>query len=168
MSPQRSPGYARPRARASWYAGTFTCGEIGIEPADALAPAGTLAEAARRMAGSQAGFLPVCEEGRVRGAVYLDDLLRALGEGADALNTPVATVESRLIPTVTCDTLLADAVRLMTASYLRRVPLVEQGGRLLGFVTLSEAAALADRDPAVREAFEQLSLSPSLWARRFR
>jgi len=104
----------------------------------------------------------------LRAGVYLDDLLRALGEGADAAHTPVRTIESRLLPTVTHQTLLADAVRLMIASYLRRVPLLGEGGRLVGFVTLSEAAAMADRDPAVREALEQTALSPSLWARRFR
>jgi CBS domain-containing protein len=168
MNARRLESYASPHARATWYEGILTCGEIDLEPPDGIAPDATLLAAARKLAGAQSSFLPVWQEERPRGALYVEDLLNAIADGRDAARTRVAEVASTLVPTVGRQTLLVDAVRLMIGAFLRRIPVLADDERIGGFVTLAEAAALADRDPAVRDALGQMALSPSLWARRFR
>ena len=56
----------------------------------------------------------------------------------------------------------------MIACYLRKIPVVGDAGGLEGILTLSEAVAAAERDPAVREVLELLAGSRSLFARRWR
>jgi CBS domain-containing protein len=166
MSALQPPGYASPHARYRWRPGFLLCGEIGLEPPERVEPRHTMAEAASRLLGSQAGYLPVVSEGRLSGAVLLEDLLSAAGKGEALQSVPVSRIAVRRLPTVRRETLLADAVRLMIANCLRRIPVVDTEDHLLGFVTLSEAAALADRDPAVRDVLGAVGLSPSFWARR--
>jgi CBS-domain-containing membrane protein len=72
------------------------------------------------------------------------------------------------LPTVQRYTLLADAVRLMLGNFLRRIAVIDDREELVGFVTMAEAAAMADRDAAVRDLFGEITFSPSVWARRFR
>ena len=168
MSAMRAESYANRSARAFWKAGTLTCGEIGLEPPETIGADENLCVAAKRLGMSQSGFLPVTDGNHLRGAIYIDDVLKAVGGGTDCHQQLVGQVASKLLPTVQKHTLLADAVRLMIGSFLRRIAVVDDHEQLAGFVTLSEAAAMADRDPAVRELLEQVTLSPSLWARRFR
>lgn len=168
MSSMRSESFANRSARAFWKVGTLACGEIGLEPPETIGAHENLCVAAKRLSGSQSGFIPVVEDGRLRGAIYLDDILKAVGGGTDCHQQLVGQVASKLLATVQKHTLLADAVRLMIGSFLRRIAVVDDHEQLVGFVTLSEAAAMADRDQAVRELLEQVTLSPSLWARRFR
>jgi CBS domain-containing protein len=168
MNALRRESFADPSARSRYRLGTLTCEEIGLEPPESLPMGATLAQAARKLGHSQAGWLPLVKRGRLAGALYLDDLLKAIGVGRDPAATPVGQVRSRILPTVALRTLLVDAVRLMLATFVRRAAVVDDQERLLGFVTLSEAASLVDRDPAVREVLAQVSFSPSLWARRFR
>jgi CBS domain-containing protein len=168
MNPMRSPSYASAHARMRWRTGILTCGEIGLEPPQAIGAHENLCVAAHRFACSHLGFLPVVEGERLRGALYIEDLLKAVGCATDCHETRVGQVASKLLPTVQRHTLLADAVRLMIGSYLRRVAMTDDHDKLVGFVTMSEAAAMADRDPAVRDLLGQITLSPSLWARRFR
>ena len=94
--------------------------------------------------------------------------LESVAAGADPGATPVGEVASPLLPTVQPDALLADAVRVMIGSFLRRIAVVDDHEELVGFVTMSEAAARAERDPAVRDLLGELAFSPSVWARRFR
>ena len=168
MNAMRSPDYASAYARMRWRTGILTCGEIGLEPPQSISAHENLCVAAHRFACAQIGFLPVVEAGRLQGALYIEDLLKAVGCATDCHATRVGQVASKLLPTVQKHTLLADAVRLMIGSYLRRIAVTDDHDKLVGFVTMSEAAALADRDPAVRELLGQITLSPSLWARRFR
>jgi signal-transduction protein with cAMP-binding, CBS, and nucleotidyltransferase domain len=164
--PMRAFDQALPAEHTDFPVGTLTCQQAGIEPPESVIPDMLIADVAARLARMQPGYLPVEENGRLIGAVTLEDLMGALAAGQSA-KTPVVTIMSDAMPTVLPETLLADAVHLMMARFLRRVPLVTREGRFIGFVTLSAAAGTAARDVAVREALAQLAFSPSLWARRF-
>ena len=168
MNAMHSPDFASAFARMRWRTGILTCGEIGLEPPQSIDAHESLCVAAKRFACAQFGVLPVIEGGRLCGALYVDDLLKAVGMATICHETRVGQVASKLLPTVQKHTLLADAVRLMIGSYLRRIAVIDAHDKLVGFVTMSEAAAMAERDPAVRELLGQITLSPSLWARRFR
>ena len=167
-SPVTRQAYAtQARGRLGWAQGLVTVGDVTLEPASsAIAPGDPLRLAAQRMVKDEAGFVPVCDGGRLVGVVYIDAVLQCV---ADDRNVPnVAQVLSTQIPTCRRDSLLVDAVRQMIACYLRKIPVVGDAGELVGLLTLSEAGAAAARDPAVAEVIERFAGSPSLFARRMR
>ena len=80
----------------------------------------------------------------------------------------ISQMISTLVPTCAPHSTLGDAVRLMLSCYLRKIPVVDDTGALLGLLTLAEAAASADKDPTIADLLERFALSPSLFARRMR
>jgi CBS domain-containing protein len=166
-SPVTRQAYAaHPTGRLGWAQGVIAVADVPLEPARALAPSDSLATAARRMLDDEAGFVPVCVDGRLVGVVYVDAVLLSV---ADNRKVPsVAQVLSPQIPTCTPASELVDAVRQMIACYLRKIPVVGDAGELRGLLTLSEASAAAASDPSVAELIERFAASPSLFARRLR
>jgi CBS domain-containing protein len=167
-SPLVRQAYApQPRARLGWGQGLITVGEVMLEPAGcALGPDDSLRAAAQKMLRDEAGFVPVCDQGRFLGVVYVEAVLESVADDRTVPN--VAKVLSTQIPTCERKSALVDAVRQMIACYLRRIPVVGDAGELIGLLTLSEAAAAGARDPAVAEVLERSAASPSLFARRMR
>ena len=164
-SPLVKQAYApMPIARLGWGQGLITVGDVTLEPAEcALAPTDSVRAAAQRMLQNDVGFVPVCDGGRFVGVVWADAVLRAVAD--DRTPPSVAKVVSTQIPTCERKSALVDAVRQMIACYLRKIPVVGDAGELLGLLSLSEAAAAGERDPAVTEILERFAASPSLYAR---
>jgi predicted transcriptional regulator len=156
-----------PLARLGWGQGLIRVDEVHLEPADALADWAPLAAAAAYMLREESDFAPVCDDDETfLGVVLIDDVLQSV---ADDRKVPtVAQVLTTQIPTCAPHSALVDAVRTMIACYFRKIPVIGDAGRLLGLLTLSEAAAASARDPAVTEVLERFGDSPSLYARRMR
>jgi CBS domain-containing protein len=167
-SPLVRHAYApHPKARLGWGQGTITVADVALEPATcAMSPSDSLKMAAQKLLADEAGFVPVCEDGRFVGAVWVDDVIRCVADDRTPPN--LAKVVSTQIPTCAPYSALVDAVRQMAACHLRKIPVVGDAGELLGLLTLSEAAAAAMRDPAVAEVLERFAASPSLFARPLR
>ncbi len=167
-SPLVRQAYApHPKARLGWGQGTITVADVALEPArSALSPSDSLKMAAQRMLADETGFVPVCEDGRFIGVVYVEAVLQSVADDRTPPN--VAKVLSTQIPTCAPYSALVDAVRQMIACYLRKIPVVGDAGELIGLLTLSEAGAAAVRDPAVAEVLQRFATSPSLFARRMR
>jgi CBS domain len=156
----------QPRARIGWGHGLISVGECLLEPPDALSPDDTLQTAAKRMLRDDVGYVPVCRDGRFIGAVFIEAVLQSVADDRTPPN--LAQVVSTQIPTCAPYSALVDAVRQAIACYLRRIPVVGDAGELVGLLTLSEAAAAGERDPAVLEVIERFAGSPSLFARSLR
>jgi CBS domain-containing protein len=110
--------------------------------------------------------LPVVgDDGRLLGALYVDALLACVA--SERIPADVRPLISRQLPTCKRASTVYDAVRQMIACHLMEIPVVDDQERLLGVLTLSEAAAAGERDPVVRELFEALT-SPSLFAEPWR
>jgi CBS domain-containing protein len=103
------------------------------------------AEAARRMAASDAGDVIVLDNGRVCGILTDRDIAIRLVAQEKAASTPVADIVSDAdVATVSPDTPLEQAVRLIRQKAVRRLPVV-QGGRAVGVVSIGDLAI--ERDP---------------------
>ncbi|MCU1282519.1 MAG: hypothetical protein JWM53_6065 [bacterium] len=165
-SPLVRQAYApHPRARLGWGQGLLVVGEMLLEPISCtLAPTDSLQAAAQLMLADDTGFVPICLDGRFVGAIFEDALLQSVADDRTPPN--LAELYSTQIPTCAPYSTLVDAVRLMLACYLRKIPVVGDAGELVGLLTLSEAGANAVRDPAVREVLECFAASASLFARR--
>ena len=101
----------------------------------------TIREAASQMKERDIGSLPVCEGMRVVGILTDRDLtLRATAEGRDPNTTQVGDVMTREIITCKPEDSLQQAEELMQDWQLRRLPVVDDKGNLIGILTLAKVA----------------------------
>jgi uncharacterized protein (DUF2267 family) len=104
----------------------------------ALDPERSALEGARAIEINNIGAVIVQDAGRVVGIVTDRDLtVRVIGRGLDPRVTPLADVMTRDVATLPAEASRTDAIRLMVARNVRRIPLVEDG-RLVGIVTLDD------------------------------
>ena len=119
-------------------------------------PGDTLQAAARAMDELNVGVLPVVEGARLVGLLTDRDIvIRSTSAGQDPRTATVAdamTAEVRSLPE---DARVLDAVRTMEEGQLRRVPVVDAGGTLVGIVSLGDLAAAGT--PEAGDALEAIS-----------
>lgn len=102
----------------------------------------TLADAARIMWDKDLGSLPVVdEEGRVIAMITDRDIcMAAYTQGVPLAASNVATAMSRRLVSCSPDTTLPEIERLMLSAQLRRLPVIDVMGALVGIVTLGDIA----------------------------
>lgn len=101
----------------------------------------TAAEAARAMREEDAGIVPVVDGDRLAGVVTDRDIvLRVVAEGRDPASTPVGEIVSERLVTVDPDQDLDEAMRLMGEHRVRRLPVCEEDGRLVGILAQADVA----------------------------
>jgi CBS domain-containing protein len=122
-------------------------------------PGQSIADAARMMADSDIGSLPVAENDRLVGMVTDRDIVvRGIARGK-APDTTIKEVMSTDIKYCFEDNDLDDVARNMGDLQIRRLPVVNRDKRLVGIVALGD---LAETDePAAGEALTQISEAAS-------
>jgi CBS domain-containing protein len=106
----------------------------------------TAAEAARKMRDGDIGNVVVVDERQVCGIVTDRDIvIRGVAEGHDPSTTKLADICSRDLTIVTPDADVSEAINLMRAKSLRRLPVVE-GDQPIGIISLGDLAV--ERDPS--------------------
>jgi IMP dehydrogenase len=96
---------------------------------ETVAPEDTVATVAERIAESGHGGFPVCTDRRVEGFVSATDLLLAAEE------TPVSEVMSRDLVVADPEMAVADAARVILRSGIRKLPVVDDEGDLVGIIS---------------------------------
>jgi CBS domain-containing protein len=117
----------------------------------------TVAEAARLMRDEDTGIVPIVEGDRLLGVVTDRDIaMQIVAEGKDAQSTTVEEIASKNLVTVDPEQSLDEALRLMAEHQVRRLPVTEEDGRLVGIVSQADIAKHA---PAKKtgETVEQIS-----------
>jgi CBS domain-containing protein len=122
----------------------------------AIQPSTTAQEAARLMKSEDVGPLPIVEGDRLVGVVTDRDLaIRVLAEGKSP-ETAVSEIASRDVVTVDPDQSLQEAARLMAEHQVRRLPVVEEDGKLVGLLAQADVAQ-AGHDTLTGETVQQIS-----------
>jgi CBS domain-containing protein len=117
----------------------------------------SVVEAARIMKQADAGVVPVTENGRLTGMVTDRDIaIRVVAEGKDPESTQVAEVASTDLVTIDPQQDLAEALRLMAQHKVRRLPVVEEDGRLVGVVAQADIARQGD-DTQTGQVVQEIS-----------
>jgi CBS domain-containing protein len=117
----------------------------------------TVVEAARLMRDEDVGLIPIVESDRVVGTVTDRDIaVRVVAEGRSAEDVKVADVASRELVTVDPEQDLDEALRLMAKHQVRRLPVVEEDGKLVGIVAQADIAMHADASQT-GEVLEKIS-----------
>ena len=116
-----------------------------------VSPGDTIGDAARAMRDEGAGFLPVVDDDRLVGVLTDRDIVvRCVAEGdGDPRGVKVADAMSTAVHTITPDDDLDLAGERMADDMIRRLPVVEDGGRLVGILSHGNLVqATGGRGPA--------------------
>jgi len=117
----------------------------------------TVIEAAQAMRDDDVGLVPVVEGDRLVGTLTDRDIaIRVVAEGQDPRSTTVREVASTDLVTVNPHQELGEALRLMAQHQVRRLPIVEEDGRLVGIVAQADVARHGD-DSQTGQVVEEIS-----------
>ncbi|HEX9824701.1 MAG TPA: CBS domain-containing protein [Actinomycetota bacterium] len=94
----------------------------------------SLIDVAGRMQFEEVGSLAIIEHGRLVGIITERDLARALSDGVDPVETPVADYMTAEPVTVSPDTEVSAAAAAMLELGVRHLPVMEEG-RVVGMVS---------------------------------
>jgi CBS domain-containing protein len=127
-----------------------------------ILPEATVQEAAVMMGELDIGALPVGAEDDLIGIVTDRDILyRLVARGSDPARTRVREVMTS--PVIACapDDTVQAVMDLMAAQHIRRAPVREAAGRVLGWITLADLSRrLLLEDPALQDRLRQLTEAP--------
>ena len=105
----------------------------------------SVAYAAQMMRDEDVGFAPIVEGDRLVGAVTDRDIaVKVVAEGKNPEQTSVREIASTQLVTVNPQQDLDEALRLMAGHQVRRLPVVEEDGRLVGVLAQADVAQEAD------------------------
>lgn len=139
--------------------------DIMTEDPRAVTPRTTLTEAARLMAGLDVGILPVVdspESFQLLGVVTDRDLaVRGLARGLDG-GAPVSQCMTTEVSTVQPLATIREVFDLMKREQVRRVPVTDRDGRLVGIIAQADLAVQyagldLEREREVEEVIERIS-----------
>ncbi|HSR00156.1 MAG TPA: CBS domain-containing protein [Sphingomicrobium sp.] len=122
--------------------------DIMTASVDSIEAADTIAYAARRMAEDDVGCLPVLDGGQLVGIVTDRDIaVRAVAASIGA-DTPVRRIMSERVATCSPGDDIAKALALMSREQVRRMPVCNERGEVIGIVAIAD---LAEKDPEKAE-----------------
>jgi CBS domain-containing protein len=114
-------------------------------------------EAARLMRDEDTGIVPVVEGEKLIGTVTDRDIaIRVVAEGKSPESTTVGEIASRELVTIDPQQELDEALRLMARHQVRRLPVVEEDGKLVGIVAQADIARNAS-DAQTGDVVEDIS-----------
>lgn len=106
-----------------------------------IEPSTMVADAANLMKAEDVGSLPIVEGDQLVGMVTDRDIvIRVVAEGKDPQSTTVGEIASRDLVTVDPEQDLDEALRLMAQHQVRRLPVAEEDGRLVGILAQADVA----------------------------
>jgi CBS domain-containing protein len=111
-----------------------------------------LQEVARAMVGCDCGALPVVRSEKARDLIGIitdrDIVVRAIAEGRNPLTLTASACMTSPAITIREDASLEDCMELMESRKIRRVPVVDASGSVVGIVAQADVARKASRQEA--------------------
>jgi CBS domain-containing protein len=129
----------------------MTVGRICCHEVDLAEPAETVRAAAQRMLQRNVGTLVVVDESRQPVGILTDrDLaVRVLAKGLDPEETQVGSVMTEQPRTIRLDSPLDSALAAMRMGNVRRLPVVDPEGSLIGILSLDDVVQHLAQEMAV-------------------
>jgi CBS domain-containing protein len=121
-----------------------------------IAPSTSIQEAAKLMRDDDVGSLPVVEGDKLVGILTDRDIvIRAGAEGR--FDATAGDLASRELVTVDPEQPLEEAARLMAQHQVRRLPVTEEDGRLIGMLAQADVATHGGADARTGQMVEEIS-----------
>ena len=128
-------------------------GEVMSRGIDPIAPTASVQDAALHMAEFDVGCVVVGSEDELVGILTdRDIILRVVVDAKPAASVRVGEVMSSSLFTCRSDDSLDDVFRMMEEKQIRRMPVLDESGKAVGIVTLSDIVK-AGRNPLSAGAF---------------
>ncbi|MEO7160920.1 MAG: CBS domain-containing protein [Polaromonas sp.] len=122
-----------------------------------MSPSDTMVLAAQAMEELNVGVIPVCEGGKLVGMVTDRDIVvRGVAQELDATTTRLADVMSTNVRTAREHDDVDDVLSAMGEDQIRRMPVVDDKGRLIGILSLGDIA-VKDPDDDVAASLGEIS-----------
>ena len=117
----------------------------------------SVAYAAKMMKDEDVGLAPIVEGDKLIGMLTDRDIaIRVVAEGRNPEQVTVEEVASKQVVTIDPQQDLAEALRIMAKHQVRRLPVVEEDGRLVGVVAQADVAREGD-DSQTGELVQEIS-----------
>jgi len=117
----------------------------------------SIVDAAKLMKGEDTGVAPIVDGDRLVGVITDRDIaIRVVAEGRDPESTKVDEIASQNLVTIDPQQNLDEALRLMAQHQVRRLPVVEEDGKLVGIIAQADVARHADSS-RTGEVVEEIS-----------
>ncbi len=121
-----------------------------------IEPTATAQEAAKIMKSEDIGSLPIVEGDKLVGVVTDRDIsIRIVAEGRGT-DTTVSEIASKDVVTIDPQQSIDEAARLMAEHQVRRLPVVEEDGRIVGILAQADIAQTG-HDALTGETVQQIS-----------
>ena len=132
--------------------------DIMTRNVEVVSAGASLMDAARKMKELDVGLIPVCDGDRLKGVLTDRDItIRATASGRDPAKTKVSEIMTTDLAYGLEDQEIEEAVSVMEARQIRRLPVVNLDKRLVGIVSLADIAVhVGDRDLS-GETLEEIS-----------
>ncbi len=138
----------------------MTCTEVMTKDPIHCIPSDTVARVAKVMKIENVGVLPVCESRSNRKVVGIitdrDLVLHVLADGRDPNKAPVDDVMTRTVYTCQADDDFERVLEVMSQKQVRRVPIVDKAGDLVGIIGQAEIVARVKEPKIVAEAIRAI------------
>jgi CBS domain-containing protein len=124
-----------------------------------LDPAASAQDAAALMGELDVGALPIGTPEDLQGIITDRDILyRLVAEGKDARRTPALQIASKQIFSCRPDDEIGAAMDLMASQNVRRLPVMDESQRVVGWITLSDLSRrLLVENEIVQSALKELT-----------
>ena len=141
------------------------CREIMTTNVRTASPETTLRDVGGMMRDGDMGAVPIVNDGKLVGIVTDRDIVvRGVAEG----KTPDSTVEEVMTTelfTVSPDDFVFEAIRLMGDKQVRRMPVVDDDGKLAGIIAMADVALQTEDEREIAEALEEISSGAGFWGK---
>lgn len=126
-----------------------------------VTPDTSLADAARLMREENIGVVPVVDSEASRRLVGIltdrDIAIRAVAEGRDGTTTSVGHIMTADVRTSTASDSINDVMELMGREQVRRIPVVDDRGALVGIIAQADIVLEANDDRRAEKTVAQIS-----------
>ena len=137
----------------------MTCAEVMTPSPTACQPQHTTVDAAELMRREDCGLVPVVSEnGKLIGVLTDRDIvIKVVAEGRDARSTAVSEVMSTDLVTCLPQETVETVMEQMATRQVRRIPIVERDGSLVGIVAQADIATRIGRTEETGQIVQAIS-----------
>jgi CBS domain-containing protein len=133
-------------------------GDVMVRNVETIDSSMNLTQAAQRMRDYNVGVLPVVDGGYLKGIVTDRDLVvRGMASGVDPSSTRVSECATHSLIAARPDWPLRRAMETMATHQIGRLPVIDEGDRIIGIVTLGSLALRAPQQHETLDAAREVS-----------
>lgn len=139
------------------------CREIMTQKVTTATRETSLRDAATLMRDGDIGSLPVLEDKKLVGILTDRDIvIRAVAEGKD-FSAAVGDAMTTEIFSIRENDFVFEAIRLMGDRQVRRVPVTNETGELVGIIAMADVALETEDEREIAETLEEISSGAGFW-----